>query len=876
MKYRTSAEVRQMYLDFFVTKGHIVEPSSSLVPKDDPTLLWINSGVAALKKYFDGSVIPKSKRIVNAQKSLRANDIENVGVTARHHTLFEMLGNFSIGDYFRKEAIQYGWEFLTAEEWAGFDPDKLYVTVYPGDDETYHVWKDVIKLPEDHIVMCEDNFWEIGEGPCGPCTEIFYDRGESFNYDTPQEEMFVGGENDRYIEIWNIVLSQFNSKQGVERSDYEELPTKNIDTGMGLERMVSIIQNGVTNFETDLFLPIIAEIERLSGVEYETSTPEQRTAFKLIADHTRAVIFATADGALPSNEGRGYVIRRLLRRASRYAKKLGIQKPFLYQLTDTVVDVMGGYYSYLYGKIELVKKVISSEEEKFLSTLSEGEKKLDELLKKTKGLMLSGEDAFTLYDTYGFPIELTIECAEESGYTVDETGFDAYMDLQKQRARNARVTTESMQVQVDTLQSFTQESKFVGYESYETVAKAIFIMKDNAEVRVMHSDEEGAIILDKTPFYAESGGQIYDTGTLVNERSIIRVKAVKKAPNGQFLHTVKVIEGALDLASEYTAIVDLNQRKAIQKNHTATHLLQLALQSVLGEHIEQAGSSVDAKRLRFDFTHYEGLTEKELKKIEKKVNEMIWESASVTTELLPIDEAKKLGAMALFGEKYGDVVRVVRAGESIELCGGTHVQNTAEIGMFKILSESGVGSGVRRIEAVTSKRAFEYFKEVEQIAHDVQQILKRKKLDEVVEYTENTMKKVKTMEHEIKQFHKKIAAVSIVEAIKSPAVIQGESVVFTSFEDATIATLKEYVDIVKERLTTYAVVLISYENSKTNIVVAVSKDMIGTISSNAVIKTINEKLGSRGGGKPEIAQASVDKVVSKEEILAILSENLLK
>lgn len=876
MKYRTSAEVRQMYLDFFLTKGHIVEPSSSLVPKDDPTLLWINSGVAALKKYFDGSVIPKSKRIVNAQKSLRANDIENVGVTARHHTLFEMLGNFSIGDYFRKEAIQYGWEFLTGEEWAGFDPDKLYVTVYPGDDETYQVWKDVIKLPEDHIIMCEDNFWEIGEGPCGPCTEIFYDRGEAFNYDTPQEEMFVGGENDRYIEIWNIVLSQFNSKQGIERSDYEELPTKNIDTGMGLERMVSIIQNGVTNFETDLFLPIIAEIERLSGVEYETSTPEQRTAFKLIADHTRAVIFATADGALPSNEGRGYVIRRLLRRASRYAKKLGIQKPFLYQLTDTVVDVMGGYYSYLYGKLELVKKVISAEEEKFLSTLSEGEKKLDELLKKTNGLMLSGEDAFTLYDTYGFPIELTIECAEESGYTVDETGFDAYMELQKQRARNARVTTESMQVQVDTLQSFTQESKFVGYESYETVAKAIFLMKDNVEVQVMHSDEEGAIILDKTPFYAESGGQIYDTGTLVNERSIIRVKAVKKAPNGQFLHTVKVIEGVLDLVSEYTAIVDVNQRKAIQKNHTATHLLQLALQSVLGEHIEQAGSNVDAKRLRFDFTHYEGLTQKELKKIEKKVNEMIWESATVTTEILPIDEAKKLGAMALFGEKYGDVVRVVRAGESIELCGGTHVQNTAEIGMFKILSESGVGSGVRRIEAVTSKRAFEYFKEVEQIAQEVQQILKRKKLNEVVEYTENTIKKVRTMEHEIKQFHKKIATASIVAAIQSPVVIQGESVVFTSFEGATIAALKEYVDIVKERLSTYAIVLISYENSETNIVIAVSKDLTEKISSNEVIKKINEKLGSRGGGKPEIAQASVDKVVSKEQILAILSENLLK
>ncbi|GBU10454.1 alanyl-tRNA synthetase [Erysipelotrichaceae bacterium] len=872
MKYRTSTEIRQLFLDFFVTKGHVIEPSSPLVPINDPSLLWINSGVAALKKYFDGSEIPNSLRIVNAQKSLRANDIENVGVTARHHTLFEMLGNFSIGDYFRKDAIHYGWEFLTSENWVGFPKEKLYVTVYPGDDETYNIWKNEIGLSADHIVMCEDNFWEIGEGPCGPCTEIFYDRGAVFNSTATEDELYVGGENDRYIEIWNIVFSQYNSKQGVARAQYQELPTKNIDTGMGLERMVSIIQGGNTNFETDLFLPIIGQIEALSGIEYATATAEQIIAFKLISDHIRAVVFAIADGALPSNEGRGYVIRRLLRRASRFAKKLGVSKPFLFNLTDIIVDVMGGYYGYLYSKVTMIKKVIFSEEEKFLTTLNEGEKKLIELLNKTTGTILAGEAAFTLYDTYGFPIELTIECAAEAGYEVDKIQFFEHMQLQKQRARAARVVGESMQIQGDVLANFKNTSIFVGYENFEVLTKVLLILKDSMAVMELLPTEKAVVILEKTPFYAESGGQIYDSGTLVSDRSVIRVRSVKKAPNGQFLHEVEVIEGRLDFETEYTAIIDINQRKAIQKNHTATHLLQKALRSIVGKHVEQAGSSVDSKRLRFDFSHFEAVTPSQLQKIEQKVNEMIWESAQVITEVLPISEAKNRGAMALFGEKYGEVVRVVMALDSIELCGGTHVSNTAEIGIFKIISESGIGSGVRRIEAYTSKAAFGYLKEYEQIVNDVQIAFKRKAKEDILEFAKSTLKKVKELETTIKATEKTMVSQKIVKALEQETAKNKAGDITTvemEFANTTIQDLKSYIDIIKERATTYTVVLVGYEAHKTNIVIASSKDCVEQYNAKLRIQKLNTAIGSRGGGKPEIAQASIDEIIPAAEIFTL-------
>lgn len=872
MKYRTSTEFRQLFLDFFVTKGHIIEPSSPLVPKDDPTLLWINSGVAALKKYFDGSVIPESRRITNAQKSLRANDIENVGVTARHHTFFEMLGNFSIGDYFKPEAINFAWEFLTSPEWVGFDAEKLYVTVYPTDTETYNYWKDVIGLSEEHIVPCEDNFWEIGEGPCGPCTEIFYDRGPAFDYDTPLEELVVAGENDRYVEIWNVVFSQYNAKAGVPREQYEELPAKNIDTGMGLERMISIIQDGKTNFETDLFLPIIATIENECGVTYESATVEQQTAFKLIADHTRAIVFATADGALPSNEGRGYVIRRLLRRASRYAKKLGVNDAFLYKLVPVVIEMMKGYYGYLVEKKTIVEQVIKVEEQKFLTTLSEGERKLTDLLAEMHAKTLTGEAAFMLYDTYGFPIELTMEIAAETGFSVDEAGFNTHMNEQKERARAARQTTASMHSQNELLQEFKVESEFVGYAMLTTNVTPILLAQGDVQKDGLIAGDDATIILDCTPFYAESGGQVADTGYLINENVKIRVTDVKKAPNGQHLHFIHIESGFINMQSKLIAQVDVDIRKATERNHTATHLLQYALRKTLGTHIEQSGSSVDSDRLRFDFTHFEATTAEQLQIIEKEVNKLIWQALPVTTTEMPIEEAKKLGAMALFGEKYGNEVRVVQAGNSIELCGGTHIHNTAEIGIFKIASESGIGSGVRRIEAITSKAVYEYLNAGETILTTIQKHLKKKQRTDIIAGLTNILSENKDLAQEIGKVHKQIAAQTIEEAIAHPLSINDKNIIFVNFNNMPINELKMNVDLIKERLQNYIAILVSNENDKTNIVAAVSNENTAIIRSNDIVKFFNEKLNGRGGGKPEIAQTMVGKVLAKQELIELIKE----
>ena len=874
MKYRTSTEIRQLFLDYFVSKGHVIEPSSPLVPKDDPTLLWINSGVAALKKYFDGSVIPASRRITNAQKSLRANDIENVGVTARHHTFFEMLGNFSIGDYFRPEAIAYGWELLTSDEWFGFEPEKLYVTVYPTDTETYTIWKDVIGLPEDHIVLCEDNFWEIGEGPCGPCTEIFYDRGESFNFDTPAEELVVAGENDRYVEIWNIVFSQYNAKEGLDRSEYDELPAKNIDTGMGLERMVSIIQDGKTNFETDLFLPIIHKIESLANVKYDEATTEQQTAYKLIADHLRAVAFGIADGALPSNEGRGYVIRRLLRRASRYAKKLGIHTAFLYELVPVIVEIMQGYYGYLIEKQELIQRIIKIEEQKFLATLADGEKKLEDFLAATVGTELAGEDAFMLYDTYGFPIELTREIVAETGYTVDETAFAEQMNAQKERARAARNVTESMHTQNELLQEFKTSSTFLGYEELVATMKPILIAQGDTAVTELVAGDEAMIIFDQTPFYAESGGQVADKGTITNEHGQLIVQNVKKAPNGQNLHYVTVTSGNITLDDIFTGTVDVVARKATERNHTATHLLQHVLRKELGTHIEQSGSYVDSERLRFDFTHFEALSQTQIDSIERQINELIWAALPLTTNVMAIDEAKKLGAMALFGEKYGDVVRVVQVGNSIELCGGTHIKNSAEIGIFKIISESGIGSGVRRIEAMTSKHVYEYLTQEEAIVATTQTLLKKKQKQDILPSIELLMKENKQLGVELKQVHKLAATSTVVTAMEQPELIKANAFAIAEFTGATMKELKEYTDILKERYPEYLAVFYSVESDKTNIVVATSKSQLSVLKSNDIVKKINEKMQSRGGGKPELAQTMLNQSISRTDLVALLSDIL--
>ena len=684
MKYMTSSEIRQMWLDFFESKGHQVEPSASLVPVNDPTLLWTNAGVAPLKKYFDGTMVPENPRITNAQKCIRTNDIENVGKTARHHTFFEMLGNFSIGDYFKKEAIEFAMELLFDEKWFGFDKDKLYITYYYNDDQAKKFWMDN-GIKEDHLIPLEGNFWEIGEGPCGPDTEMFYDRGEK--YDPRGKELIEQDiENDRFIEIWNIVFSQYNSKEGVARENYKELPSKNIDTGCGLERLCCVMQGVDTNYDTDLFMPIIKKTEEISGVKYEG-----QMAFKVIADHVRTVTFAVADGATLSNEGRGYVLRRVLRRASKYAKALGINKPFMAELVDVVIQIMDPFYPYLHGKKDICKQIISAEEEKFLATLASGEKRFEAIASKSDKV-IKGEDAFTLYDTFGFPLELTMEYAEEKGLTVDVEGFKAYLDEQKKRARNARKDEASMGGQNEEFLQFKEESKFSGYAATNHKSKVIAVFGNG-------------VVLDETPFYAFSGGQLCDKGTF-GESNVLDVI---KMPNGQHLHILD--NNPYNVGDIKFACVDKENRELTKKNHSSAHLLQAALQAVLGSHVHQQGSQVGSEYCRFDFNNYQSLTDEEILKVEDLVNQYINEAHDVKTVVLPIEEAKKLGAMALFGEKYGASVRVVDMDVSKEFCAGTHVENTKVIEKFAIYSVESIGSGTFRCTAATSNDAMKYVKE---------------------------------------------------------------------------------------------------------------------------------------------------------------------
>ena len=870
MKYMTGSEIRSMYLNFFKSKGHMIEPGAGLVPVNDPTLLWINSGVAALKKYFDGREIPNNPRITNAQKSIRTNDIENVGKTARHHTFFEMLGNFSIGDYFRQEAVTWGWELLTSPEWFGFDKELLYVTVYPNDQETYDLW---IKLgvSPDHIVKLEYNFWEIGEGPCGPNTEIFFDRGTKYDPENIGIRLLEEDiENDRYIEIWNIVFSQFNSKEGLDRSEYPLLPNKNIDTGMGLERMACVIQGVETNFDTDLFMPIIRKTEEIARVAY---TPETNVAFKVIADHVRTVTFAVADGALLSNEGRGYVLRRLLRRAVRYGKNLGIDRAFMYELVPVVADIMKDYYPYVCDKVELVQKVIKSEEERFRQTLADGEKILTELMAKTEDKIISGKDAFMLYDTYGFPYELTLEYAEESGFTVDKAGFDAEMEAQRERARNAREDVASMQSQNEALMNFKTASTFVGYTELAAKGQVILLLKNGEVVETLTG--EGQVILDVTPFYAESGGQVADTGMMTTPKARIEVLDVIKAPNGQHLHTVKV-EGTLSLNDEVNAQVTVNNRLALTKNHTATHLLHQALKDVVGEHANQAGSLVSAERLRFDFTNMQALTIEELQQIETIVNEKIWASLSVEVAEKSIEEAKAMGAMALFSEKYGNTVRVVKAGDySIELCGGCHVLNTSEIGLFKIISESGIGAGTRRIEAVTGQGAFEYMNTFIDRFTQVAETLKTKPalLEERVE---GILEELKEAHRENESLKSKLSHLKMKEIVNNTREVAGLTVLTANLVDVDMNHLRQMVDEFKQQLNSAVIVLASAVEGKVAISCGVTSDYVKQgVHAGKIVKEVATICGGGGGGRPDMAQAGA-KDASKIELALQSVEEWLK
>ncbi|MFA6852608.1 MAG: alanine--tRNA ligase, partial [Bacilli bacterium] len=711
MKKLSADQIRQMWLDFFKSKGHHIEPGSSLIPINDPTLLWINAGVAALKKYFDGSEIPPSRRISNAQKSIRTNDIEHVGHTARHHTFFEMLGNFSIGDYFRKEAIAFASELLFDEKWYGISREKLYITYHPDDLETKREWMSH-GVSEDHLIPMVDNFWEIGAGPCGPDTEIFFDRGEKYDPMGSGIELLKKDiENDRYVEIWNIVFSQFNSEPGKLRSEYKELPSKNIDTGAGLERFACIFQGTDTNFETDLFWPIIQKTEKLSNQKYE----DNKLAFRVIADHIRTITFALADGEMFSNEGRGYVLRRLLRRAERYGRVLGINHPFLFELVDVVREIMKNYYPYLANKEELIIKMIKGEEEKFLKTLANGESLL---LKNIEGVkLLAAEDMFRLYDTFGFPKELTIEICHEHGVEVDLDGFNKLMEAQKERARQARGELQSMNRQSVDLMNCTLASSFnYGFEPIQ--AKVIALFADG--VKVDSITDEGDVMLDQTIFYAESGGQISDAGTLESSSVALKVVGVNKAPNKQHLHHVEVMFGEVKVGDVVTAKVNQERRLKIMRNHSSVHLLQKALEEVLGDHVSQHGSYVCDEYSRFDFNHFEKMTAEQLNEVEKKVNKWISQALPNDTRVLPVEEAKKLGAKALFNDKYGDVVRVVCFGDiSKEFCGGTHVKNTEDIGVFAIEFEESIAAGIRRIQARTSAGAYELMKRREAILHHI-------------------------------------------------------------------------------------------------------------------------------------------------------------
>ncbi len=865
MKNLTANEIRTIWLNFWKERGHYVEPSASLIPHNDPTLLWINAGVAALKKYFDGSEIPANKRITNVQKSLRTNDIENVGMTARHHTFFEMLGNFSIGDYFRNEVIPWAFDLLTNEKYFGIDPMKLYITYHPDDEATKNLW---IRcgMQEDHMIPLEDNFWCIGEGPCGPDTEIFFDRGEKYDPDHLGIRLLKEDiENDRYIEIWNIVFSQYNAQEGVARKDYKELPHKNIDTGGGLERFACIMQGAETNFETDLFLPIIKETEKLTKVPYE----ENKMAYRVIADHIRTCTFALSDGASFSNEGRGYVLRRILRRAMRYGRKLGIYEPFLYRLVDVVTDIMKDFYPYLLEHKERVKKTIYSEEVRFLKTLASGEQLLRKMMEDTS--TLTGEEAFKLYDTYGFPIELTVEIASENGVKVDLDGFHDEMNKQKERARAARGDLQSMNRQSADLMSFTLPSEF-DYESTNMEARIIGLFKDGKRVDVI--EEEGDVIFDHTCFYSESGGQAPDKGTIMNGETEAEVLDVQKAPNHQFLHHVHLLYGTLHEGDILSLAIDTKKRYLTRKNHSSAHLLQSALRKVLGDHVHQEGSYVDDEIMRFDFSHSSKITDTELKEIETLVNGWINDAIEQKTLLLPIEEAKKTGATALFDEKYGDVVRVVTFGDvSKEFCGGTHVHNTAEIGCFAIEFEESIASGVRRIQARTGLKAYELLKKREALLADIQAMMKAGSYLEIQDRLKTLLHEKEVLDLENRRLKEKEANFEAKQLENRFVMYNGVHLLAAYLNDTDRDGLMKRMDQLKTVYDDDVIVLIGGKDGNLPIVSHVSSlAQKEGIRAGDLVKAVSAILGGSGGGRPEMASGGGKDASKIDEALAKVKE----
>ena len=860
-------EIRSKFLNFFESKGHYAAKSASLVPHNDKSLLLINSGMAPLKNYFAGVEVPPSKRMTTCQKCIRTGDIENVGKTARHGTFFEMLGNFSFGDYFKRESIRWGWEFVT--EHLNIPEDRLWVTVYEEDDDAFDIWSKEMNFPTERIVRLgkDDNFWEIGTGPCGPCSEIYFDRGEEFGCDNP--DCKPGCDCDRYLEFWNHVFTQFDRD---EEGNYGQLEHKNIDTGMGLERMACIMQNVDNIFEVDTIRQIISAIEKVANVEYGKDAKKD-VSVRIITDHIRAVSFLVADGVLPSNEGRGYVLRRLLRRAARHGKLLGIKENFLYNLVDEVIKVSGEAYPELVEKENYIKKVIRIEEEKFNETIDQGSEILAsyiEELKKNNEKTLSGENAFKLYDTYGFPIDLTKEILEEVGLDLDEDAFNDEMNKQRERARSARGNMEGESWKEDPLSKLDESasSSFEGYNNLSLVGKVNAIVMNDEIVESAKEGDKIAIVLDQTTFYPEGGGQAGDCGILSNDNVVIEVVDTRKGANNTIKHIGFVKSGEIKVNDELNTLVNKEVRMASARNHTATHLLHKVLKEVLGEHVNQAGSLVNSERLRFDVTHFEAISKDELKLIEEKVNDAIFDSLEINCENMGINEAKEKGATALFGEKYGNEVRVVSMGDfSIELCGGTHLKNTSQVGMFKILSEGGVAAGVRRIEAITGKAVYEYLKEKDRVINDVCISIKAKE-DNLTQRASQLVDENKALSKELHDLKAKMSLQSADSILDSKVEINGVNLVTAKFEDMDMNTLRETADSLRDKLGSGVVVMANVADNKINFIVTATKDVLEKgIHSGNIVREVAQIAGGKGGGRPNMAQAGASDVSKVEEAL---------
>jgi len=860
-------ELRKMYLEFFESKNHLKMNSFPLVPKNDKSLLLINAGMTPLKPYFTGQEVPPSKRVTTCQKCIRTGDIENVGKTQRHGTFFEMLGNFSFGDYFKEEAIEWAWEFVTKV--LELPEDKLYVSIYLEDDEAEKIWHEKIGLPKDRIIRLgkEDNFWEHGTGPCGPCSEIHYDRGVEHGCGSP--DCKVGCDCDRFMEFWNLVFTQFEK---TEEGQYVPLDFPNIDTGMGLERLALLMQEVDSIFDIDTIQALLQKVCDMANVKYKED-PQNDISIRLITDHIRSVSFMISDGILPSNEGRGYVLRRLLRRAARHGKLLGIEGKFLAKLCETVIEVSKEAYPELEEKKDYITKIITVEEDRFNETIDQGlgilKTYIDEL-EKEGNKKLSGEKAFKLYDTYGFPIDLTKEILEESNLLVDEDGFNEEMDKQKTRAREARAESNYMGAEETVYNKLdaSLESKFVGYDNIKYSSMVKVLTDEKEIINVLKEGTKGTIFVEETPFYATSGGQMADIGYITTETGKFEVEDVVKLMGNKIGHVGVVVEGTIEVNQEAKLIVDEINRRATAKNHSATHLLQKALRNVLGNHVEQAGSHVTHDKLRFDFTHFQPLTDDEIRRVEEEVNLKIMEGLNIVTKEMSIEEAKKLGAMALFGEKYGSTVRVVNMDDySVELCGGTHISNTSEAGTFKIVSETGVAAGVRRIEALTSNNAINYYKNLESLIKDFSKLLKAEP-SMLIKKTEQLMEDNKKVKQENEKLKAKLSKGAADDLLSNVVDIDGVKLLAANIEDQDMNGLRNLGDSLKQKLGEGVIVLTTSKGSKVNLVVMATDEAIkkGAHAGN-LIREVAGVVGGGGGGRPNMAQAGGKNPEKIEEAL---------